>query len=102
MREGNFFVSDSQAATHLFYIAREAVTNAIKHGKAGSIVIRCIDGEGEKKMIIRDDGIGAPAQPADTGLGLRIMRYRSEIIGAEFSAGNRDQGGFEVVVKMRG
>jgi signal transduction histidine kinase len=100
-QEGNFFVEDNQAATHLFYIAREAVTNSIKHGRAGRIAIRLIERGGVRTVTVRDDGSGAPEGPADTGLGLRIMRYRAGIIGADFSAGNIEEGGFEVTVMMR-
>lgn len=100
-QEGNFFVEDNQAATHLFYIAREAVTNSIKHGKAGRIAIRLVEEAGACSLTVRDDGSGAPEGPADTGLGLRIMRYRAGLIGADFSAGNIEEGGFEVSVRIR-
>lgn len=99
-QDGNFFVSDNQAATHLFYIAREAVTNSIKHGKAASIHIHLIASSEILKIVIQDDGVGA-IEKKNTGLGLRIMRYRAGIIGAEFQAGNREGGGFEVRVQMR-
>ena len=33
-------IHDDTAATHLYYIAREAVNNAIKHGDANQIDIR--------------------------------------------------------------
>ncbi len=33
-------IHDDTVATHLYYIAREAVNNAIKHGHAQQIVIR--------------------------------------------------------------
>ncbi|MBN2159139.1 MAG: PAS domain S-box protein [Spirochaetes bacterium] len=97
-QEGNFFIDDNQAATHLFYIAREAVTNSIKHGKARHIDISLAAAGGGLRMAIRDDGSGAVEGKKSVGLGLRIMRYRAGIIGADFSAGNRDGGGFEVSV----
>ncbi len=99
-QDGNFFVSDNQAATHLFYIAREAVTNSIKHGKAASIHIHLVAGSELLRLVIQDDGVGAQ-EKKNTGLGLRIMRYRAGIIGAEFQAGNREGGGFEVRVQMK-
>jgi PAS domain S-box-containing protein len=100
-QDGNFFINDNQAATHLFYIAREAVTNSIKHGKAGSIHIHLIANSAGRMMVIQDNGVGAQ-EKKDTGLGLRIMKYRAGIIDAEFRAGNREGGGFEVRVKMKG
>ena len=99
-QDGNFFISDNQAATQLFYIAREAVSNSIKHGKAGSIHIHLIANSAGRMMIIQDNGVGAQ-EKKDTGLGLRIMKYRAGIIDGEFRAGNREGGGFEVRVKMK-
>ena len=99
-QDGNFFVSDNQAATHLFYIAREAVTNSIKHGKATSIHIHLIANIELLRIVIQDNGEGA-IEKKNTGLGLRIMRYRAGLIGAEFYAGNREGGGFEVWVQMK-
>lgn len=99
-QDGNFFISDNQAATHLFYIAREAVTNSIKHGKAGSIHIHLIANSAGRMMIIQDNGVGAQ-EKKDPGLGLRIMKYRAGIIDGEFRAGNREGGGFEVRVRMK-
>jgi two-component system sensor kinase FixL len=102
-QNGNFFISENQAATHLFYIAREAVTNSIKHGKAENIIINLIADESGLTMVIRDNGAGAGVQEKGIGigLGLRIMKYRAAVVGADFSAGNRDKGGFEVIVRLR-
>ena len=89
MQDGNFLIGDNQTATHLYYIAREAVTNSIKHGKAGQLFIHLTDDEDGLTITVRDNGEGA-AELKNTGLGLRIMRYRAGVIGAEFSAGNRE------------
>ena len=100
-REGSVMMEDNQAATHLYYIAREAVTNSIKHGRAGHIHIGLTAEGSGFTMTVSDDGTGAIKKDQETGLGLRIMRYRAGIIGADFSAGNRDGGGFEVKVRMK-
>ncbi len=100
MQDGNFLIGDNQTATHLYYIVREAVINAIKHGKASQIFIHLTDDEEGLAIAIRDNGEGA-VEMKNTGLGLRIMRYRAGVVGAEFSAGNREEGGFEVRVQMK-
>jgi PAS domain S-box-containing protein len=100
MQDGNFLIGDNQTATHLYYIAREAVTNSIKHGRAGQIFIHLTDDEDGLAIAVRDNGEGA-SELKNTGLGLRIMRYRAGVIGAEFSAGNREEGGFEVRVQLK-
>ncbi len=46
------------AATHLYYIAREAVNNAIKHGHARQILIRLAADDDQGVLTIEDDGGG--------------------------------------------
>jgi signal transduction histidine kinase len=73
-------------AIHLYRIAQEAINNAIKHSKAGHIVIR-LDQEDEViKLSVSDDGVGLPENARKgRGMGLRIMAYRASMIGASFS-----------------
>jgi signal transduction histidine kinase len=99
-QNGNFLINDNQTATHLFYIAREAVTNSIKHGKSESIRIQLTENKAGLIMSIRDNGTGAVNENKGIGLGLRIMKYRASVVGADFHAGNYKQGGFEVTVKL--
>lgn len=87
-------ISDNQTATQLYRLAQEAVTNALKHARAGKIVISLEARKDLTILSIADDGQGIPdaARPA-TGSGLRIMRYRAELIGGEFRlARNRPRG----------
>jgi PAS domain S-box-containing protein len=76
-------VADRVAAAHLFYIAQEAVNNAVKHRHAGTITISLTGGADGISVRIKDDGVGLPKDPAASkGLGLRTMRYRADAIGA--------------------
>jgi PAS domain S-box-containing protein len=76
-------VRDNVVATHLYRIAQEAVSNAARHGRAKSIVValdRTISGI---RLSVRDDGSGFRVSPNRAGgMGLHIMRYRAELIGA--------------------
>ena len=76
-------VADPFVATHLYRIAQEAITNAVRHGGAKNIVVSLASALGRAVLTIADDGIGC-ATPIwkSTGMGLRIMQYRSEMIGA--------------------
>lgn len=68
----------------LYKIAQEAVSNAIKHGKASEVVIALSAEENRLTMTVQNDG--APFSPPtanSTRMGLRIMRYRANTIGAE-------------------
>jgi signal transduction histidine kinase len=77
---------DVNVATHLFRIAQEAVSNAIRHGKARHINI-CLDSaDNETVLTITDDGGGLSENAQNgNGMGLRIMAYRADMIGATFN-----------------
>jgi PAS domain S-box-containing protein len=73
-------------AIHLYRIAQEAVSNAVKHGKATDIGIRLTHNEGQTTLSIDDNGSGFPANtPSSTGMGLRVMQYRAGLIGGRLS-----------------
>jgi signal transduction histidine kinase len=77
---------DVNTATHLYRIAQESITNAVRHGKAKHINI-CLDSaDHEIVLTVTDDGVGLPenARSGD-GMGLRIMAYRADMIGATFN-----------------
>jgi two-component system, LuxR family, sensor kinase FixL len=70
------------AATHLFRIAQEAVSNAIKHGKAKTISIGLRDAAGHIRLRVSDDGAGFSEKAGvNTGMGLRIMQSRISMVG---------------------
>lgn len=82
------------AATHLYRIAQEAVTNAVNHGGAAEIGIDLSSASGDWVLAIRDNGRGMPRlNPRRTGMGLRIMKYRADVIGAVLSIENPPSGG---------
>jgi signal transduction histidine kinase len=67
----------------LYKIAQEAVTNAIKHGKAKKVGISLSNGTDQMILTIQNDGLPFPALDSQsTGMGLRIMNYRASLIGA--------------------
>ena len=76
---------DASTITHLYRIAQEAISNAIRHGKARHINIGLDSADGETVLTVTDDGTGLrkDAPPAN-GMGLRIMAYRASMIGGIF------------------
>ncbi len=72
---------ESANALHLYRIAQEAVTNAAQHGQAGKVRLTlCADGDRGLLRIV-DDGSGFnPSTLQSKGLGLRIMRYRAQMM----------------------
>ena len=51
-------VLSAPAATHLFRIAQEAVSNAAQHGRAQTIRVRLIRGVDQLRLRVEDDGVG--------------------------------------------
>ncbi|MCG3150229.1 MAG: hypothetical protein PCFJNLEI_03710 [Verrucomicrobiae bacterium] len=85
---------DSAKAVHLYRIAQEAVTNAVKHGQAKQIVVRLAQADGTVALSVVDDGRGLPAAgPAPTGMGMTIMAYRARMLGGTLSVTRRAGGG---------
>jgi PAS domain S-box-containing protein len=91
--EGGPFLLEPGTATHIYYIAREAAYNAVKHGQASNIYLK-ISRDGDVGVLtIIDDGTGLPDTVATTGMGIRIMNYRAKRIGAALSTKRLDDAG---------
>ena len=95
-------VNDVNVATHLYRIAQEAITNAVRHGKARHINLRLDSTNDELVLTVIDDGIGLPENArTGNGLGLRIMAYRASMIGATFNIERASaQGGTRVTCTL--
>jgi len=86
-------MDDDASAIHLFRIAQEAISNAIRHGRAKRVVIALSISTEGVRLSITDDGAGLPEpMPAAHGMGLNIMRHRSAMIGATFDIRRIAQG----------
>jgi PAS domain S-box-containing protein len=75
-------IEDVSVATHLYHISQEAVSNAIKHGKAKKIRITLTASDGRGVLTVHDDGSGCKKIPRDSkGMGHHIMGHRAKMIG---------------------
>ena len=92
-------VQNHAMATHLFRLAQEAVSNAVKHGKAKIISIQLKADPGRIYLGVRDNGIGfAPEKISKPdGMGLRIMKFRTGMIGGTLTIERNDRGGISVL-----
>jgi PAS domain S-box-containing protein len=87
-------IHDDTVATHLYYIAREAVNNAIKHGHARHIVIRLAILQHQGTLTIQDDGYGIGSiAPGTKGMGLHLMTYRARMVGGSLEVQRIPTGG---------
>ncbi|MBI5772383.1 MAG: response regulator [Verrucomicrobia bacterium] len=95
-------VENDSVATHLYRIAQEAVTNAIKHGKAKWIEIGLASSAQRIILAVRSDGTSyrKTPHPSAKGMGLRIMQYRSGLIGGSVLVQRRPEGGTEVICTL--
>jgi two-component system, NarL family, sensor histidine kinase UhpB len=88
---------DTNVATQLYKIAQEAVTNAIKHGKAKRVGISLTHDAARILLTIHNDGVPFPTPNSSaTGMGLRIMNYRANLIGASLEVKGDGPGGTRV------
>lgn len=95
-------IHDHTVATHLYRIAQEAVSNAIKHGRSRRVEIHLTGVDGQIVLKVKDDGTGIPdVLPETRGMGLSIMQYRAGVIGAELSVARDPGGGTAVTCSVR-
>jgi signal transduction histidine kinase len=85
-----------------YRIVQEALTNARRHAPGAAVDVEVRYGDGEVRLVIRDNGPGPqPAAPAG-GHGLPGMRERAAAVGGELRAGAASVGGFLVVARLPG
>lgn len=90
-------LNDPGINIHIYRIVQEAVSNAIRHGHAKNIVVRLELAGAAVALTVTDDGAGLPeAARSKKGMGLRIMNYRANIIGAKFDIARLPAGGTRV------
>ena len=90
----NVTVKDLVEAKQIYRIVQEAITNAIKHGKANNITIKIRLTKCGTVLTIENDGIDLPKlSPKRKGLGLKIMKYRTDLIGGSLDISKGDKGG---------
>ena len=84
---------DEVSATHVYRICQEALINAMRHAGASQVWIHLADLGNELQVCVEDDGHGLASgeRPGTGGLGLRIMRYRAQMLGGDLAieSGNR-------------
>jgi signal transduction histidine kinase len=66
----------------LLQIAREALSNAVRHGRATQVHVHLGNTGPDLLLMVRDNGLGFdPARARSGGYGLRNMRERAEALG---------------------
>lgn len=95
----------STIETTLYRIVQEALTNAVKHARAGNVWIRARRDNAILCCLIRDDGAGfdiphGQKTPPRKGLGLIAMRERVSAIGGTLQIDSRPGHGTELSIRI--
>jgi signal transduction histidine kinase len=97
--------SEDPVLTHdaklcLYRVAQEAVSNAIRHGRAEKIVIELGGNNGLVRMRVKDSGTGFDPSVLSSGLGLISMQERVRMLGGELMVKSQPQAGTEITVEL--
>lgn len=87
----------SEAETALYFVAREAITNAVKHAGARDILVVLTEGEGTVSVAISDDGRGG-ADPA--GGGLSGLARRVAALDGDFTVDSPEGGPTTITARL--
>jgi two-component system, LuxR family, sensor kinase FixL len=81
----------------LYRITQEAISNAVRHGKAARIEIDLKADKPQISLTVRDNGKGFSVddQPR-LGMGMRIMGYRADTLGGTLSVHSEANSGTEI------
>ena len=89
----------SHQAIHLLQIAREALSNVLKHSGATAVTVTVSQHGNQVKLTVHDNGRGVPENAERTNhYGLIIMRDRAQSLRGDCQVRRRETGGTEVVV----
>ncbi len=90
-----------EVETALYRIVQEALTNIVKHSRAGRVSIVVGRKEGAVSVVVEDDGVGFdPARTREEGLGLIGMRERVALLGGRLTIESRPGAGTTFVAEV--
>jgi two-component system, NarL family, sensor histidine kinase UhpB len=85
----------------IYRVAQESLTNVVRHAQARQVTVTLEpDRDGGVVLTVRDDGIGLPPEVADDSSGIRGMRERALLVGAQLRVSGVDPHGTEVVLRL--
>ncbi|KJC63884.1 Signal transduction histidine kinase [Agreia bicolorata] len=96
--------SQSGVQVAVFRVIQEALTNALRHASAPSLVEVYVDSGDDVTVTVRNDGAPsrAPADDDHVGRGLVGMRERAALYGGTLAAGPEDAGRWTVRLTLPG
>ena len=97
---GSNYPLDPQTEVFLFRIFQECMNNILKHAHAKNISVELNYNISLLTIKITDDGNGFVVNEVEEGLGLRSIRYRAKLIGAQLSIESSPGSGTCTTIKV--
>jgi len=87
--------------TEALQVAREAISNSVRHGGASFVTVRLHKVDREVCLLVQDNGTGfEPARAASGGRGLGNMQARAQRIGATVRVESQPSAGTRVILTL--
>ena len=84
----------------IYRVAQEALTNVVRHARATEVDLR-LERDGDRvALVVRDDGIGLPDGALPSASGIRGIRERAMLIGADVAITRAPDHGTEVMLSI--
>jgi signal transduction histidine kinase len=84
----------------LYYIAQEALNNALRHAQASAMSVQISCKDGLLSLTVQDNGVGFDTGNSSTGIGMQSMRERAEAIAAQLHISSQLKEGTTVQVSV--
>src|SRR4051794_19888575 len=84
----------------IYRVAQEAMTNVARHAQANTVELRLERTDHKVVLTVRDDGRGLRPEASTSSHGIRGMRERAMLIGADFTIAPAPDRGTEVKLSI--
>lgn len=99
--DGNPGTLDDEKQTVVYRVVQEALANAGRHARAGSVEVALSVNASGAELRVSDDGVGFdPALVRDGGLGLDGMAERAKLVGGELDLRSSPGAGTELTLRV--
>jgi two-component system sensor histidine kinase UhpB len=92
-------LDDKQQLT-IYRIIQEQINNILKHSKANNVTISLTESENKAVLVITDDGLGFDKEARASGIGLKNMKSRAELLNGTFCIDSEPQSGCRLKVTI--
>ena len=84
----------------MYRLVQEALTNAVKHGKAARVVVEIHEDDADVRITVRDDGDGFDPEAQTDGFGLLGMHERVQLLEGSLHIGSAPGKGTTVAATL--